>query len=188
LWVNEAMQRACDFVTLFGHIERDRSRTPSALQAEWHLVWELSALYASLDNDDGPLSYPCSQAIRTAARDHGELFGIGSEPMKVFTAVDRLTLPSCRQRALVLVTCRLVIEALHRAATRHGPSRLVVVLTAKPGCATLSVAQELSGPYRAPDARPSECTQDLAALLECDPQVEARRHSVTTTLRFPASR
>lgn len=187
LWVNEAMQRACDFVTLFGWVERDRSRTPSALEAEWHLVRELTSLYAALDNDDGAASYPCSQAIRTAARDHVELFGSGSEPMKVFTAVDRLTLPAYRQRALVLVVCRLVIEALHRVAARHGPSRLVVVLTVKPGCATLAVTQELSGPYRVPDVRSSECTQDLAALLECDPQVEARRHVIATTLRFPVS-
>jgi hypothetical protein len=87
----------------------------------------------------------------------------------------------------VLVTCRLVIEALHRAAARPGPSRLVVVLTAKPGCATLAVTHELSGPYRVPDARSSERTQDLASPLECNPQVEAGRHLVTTTLRFPVS-
>jgi hypothetical protein len=187
LWVNEAMQRACDFVTLFGWVERDRSRNPSALEAEWHLVRELASLYASLNNDDDATSYPCSQAIRIAARDHVELFGSGSEPMKVFTAVDRLTLPAYRQRALVLVTCRLVIEALHRVAARHGPSRLVVLLAVKSGCAALAVTQELSGPYRVPDIRSSECTQDLAALLQCDPQVEAQRHFITTTLRFPVA-
>lgn len=189
LWANEAIQRACDFVTLFGRVERDLSRTPAraaALEAEWRLVQELTSLYASLDNDDDATLFACSHAIRTAARDHVELFGSGSDPMRVCTAVDRLALPAYRQRALVLVTGRLVIEALHRIAGRHGASRLIVLLAAKSaGSATLTVAQDLSGPYRVPDARPSELTQDLASLLECDPEVEAQRHVITTTLRFP---
>ncbi len=185
LWVNEAMQRACDFVALFGWVERDRSRGQAVLEAEWRLVHELVSLYTSLDNDDSQTLFACSHAIRTAARDHVELFGPGGDPMKVCTVVDRLALPAYRQRALVLVTCRLAIEALHRVAVRPGPSRLVVLLTVDPGCATLSVTQDLSGPYRAPDGRPSECTRDLATLLACDPVVVAQRHVITTTLRFP---
>jgi hypothetical protein len=187
LWVNEAMQRACDFVSLFGWMERDRSRNQAVLEAEWRLVHELVSLYTSLDNGDGEMLYACSHAIRTAARDHVELFGCGSEPMKVCTVVDRLALPAYRQRALVLAACRLIIEALHRVAARPSPSRLVVLLTVKPGCAILSVTQDLSGPYRAPDRHPSDCTLDLAALLECDVVVEAQRHCIATSLRFPVA-
>lgn len=189
LWANEAIQRACDFAALFGWVERDQSRaSPSsqALETEWRLVHELTSLYASLDHDDDTILYACSHAIRFAARDHVELFGLGKNPMRVCTAVDRLALPAYRQRALILITCRLVIEALLRIATRHGPARLVVLMAVESSeTATLSVTQDLSGPYQVPSTQPSECTLDLAALLECDPKVEAQRHFITTTLHFP---
>ncbi|GAN78015.1 hypothetical protein [Acidisphaera rubrifaciens] len=186
LWADEAMQRALDTVRLIATLAR---RAPVCgadhilTKAEFQIAGELAAAYRALDYRDDAEPRSCSEGLRTVVRDLVELFAPIAGSVRLYTTIERLSLPAFRCRALTLAASKLVVSALCTdLIDSKNLTMRVSLCRPRRGVARLAIADNVSDPARAAD----EIVSDLAALLEGDLTLHANPGGgVATELRFP---
>jgi two-component sensor histidine kinase len=170
LWANEAMLRAYDLITLVTALERQlpcHAQDALALGLERAVAVELAGAFRSLDISDDAEEATCSELLRTVLRDLVELFGPVPGELHLLTAIEQLSLPAFKRRALVLLACDLLVGALRHGRARQAGGRIGVTLhRGEDGRAGLDIIGDgLNLPGHG-EARPDETLCDLAALLE----------------------
>jgi hypothetical protein len=198
LWADEAIQRAHDMIGLVAELERGaplRRADRLAVRGEHALAVELAAAFRALSvDDDGAL--PCSGLLRTIVHDLVELFGPVAGQPRLRSRIERLALPACQRRALVLAGSTLVTHALLRSADADPKAEITVTLgPSGPGSVCLRIVTERERqrvePMQRPDALVREMANDVAAdlALLLDGNLVHRRvdGSIVAALNFPVS-
>ncbi|HQT47244.1 MAG TPA: hypothetical protein PLY97_08480 [Acidocella sp.] len=190
LWVDEAMQRAYNIVRLTRELEHkaplleDGSNRP---QTEYEMAIDLAESFWSLAKADDSDMQPCFDPLRSVVLNLVALFGPAFGKVSLDISVERLTLPAHKRRALVLVACELVLNALCHGLSGRSAGNIAVHLsrTART-VAQLSVADDGCGIAQGAFPLQRSIASDLAAVLETDITYLAREGGGTVArLSFP---
>jgi hypothetical protein len=126
IWAEEAMHRACNMLRLVQSMRGDGSA------ASWRhrpvLARHLAGCFAALADCCEHQVVPVSQLLRDVAHDLGSLFAPAYCDIAVTTRIERMVLPACQRRALVLATTELVTNALLHAFPGQSGGRIEVTL------------------------------------------------------------
>jgi signal transduction histidine kinase len=145
LWASEAINRAAAMLRLLELRQRRDSGgvSPLAVRADYTLALDLAELFQSLTLGDEQTLVPCSGVLRGIVADIDALFGVTAGDVAVRTRIERISLPACKRRALVLAASELVVNALLHAFRGRTGGRILVGLNALgPDRARLSVVDD----------------------------------------------
>jgi hypothetical protein len=190
LWAYEAVQRAFDMARLVARLDRAAPLFPSdlaAASAERGLATEMATIFCALDEASDAPVMPCSDPLRTLARDLVELFGPIVGQVRLRTVIEPLALPASQRRALVLAGCALVTDALG-SEVFGGDRGLTVTLTRVDAAhARLRVVDDgwrMRGSAR---IQPSAVAVELASVFACEPVCRVGiAGGMAVELTFPA--
>jgi two-component sensor histidine kinase len=172
LWAEEGMHRAYAMLRLIdrrAQYDRGRVKNGFTTEVECALARSLACAYRSLATAKEDEVVQCSALLREVVLNLGALFG-GGGGVIVRTAMERLSMPAYKRRALVLAASELMINALTHAfgsASRDGRIEITLRLL-DDGRARLRVADNGAG-FGA--RRPNTATGiagGLADLVEAD--------------------
>jgi hypothetical protein len=189
LWTNEAMHRADQMIRLTRWLDRRTScaeSAPAEIDLEWRIAKGLADALLSLRiaRDDEKL--PCSEVLRSVARDLVELFGEAAGISGISTSIERMELASFKRRALVLMAGHLVIEVLSFAAReRRGGHVMVTLDRSCRGFGRLAVGYDDRAVPFGPLDGSHGVIDDLASLLESDVLYRADRWRIVAGVEFP---
>jgi hypothetical protein len=131
LWAEEAIHRIHGFMRLIGARSRRRTlKTQNLIAAgvEDFAARDLAARLTELETAAERAVLPCSTVLRDVAGDLGTLFACPANIL-VETSIERVSLPGYKRRALVLMACELLCNALLHAFSGHGSGLIEVSLT-----------------------------------------------------------
>jgi hypothetical protein len=116
LWADEAMERGYSTVCLVNALERKApvmGESPTIVDREIELASDLARVLRSLTYSNPSCEMTCSRLIGDVVQDLFELFGSVAGNIAVDKHIDHhLVLPALRARALTLLICHLIVQAL----------------------------------------------------------------------------
>jgi two-component sensor histidine kinase len=182
LWAEEAMHRAYGFVRLVD--ARNRRRVSAD---ETAIARDLAARFRELEAVDEREEQPSTAVLRDVVAGLGSLFG-GPANITLKTAVEHVSLPAYKRRALVAAAAELVSNALLHAFNGREAGMIDVGLTAHgPEFACLRVADNGTGfADRAPNLARGVAA-GFAGLLEADLTYDRRAGWTIAEIAFPIS-
>jgi hypothetical protein len=169
IWAFENFARAGVLVRLLLGLDRLRkSGSPYMLTADMErdAADRLSAGLCLLKDLSARGPAPCSAVLRHVARDLVELFGPTVGDVAVATQIEPLTMTHVKRRALVLLTCNLLLHSVADGyAGRSGGMVLVALIHVGGSRARLTVADDGCVRDRELSREVREALDDLAAIL-----------------------
>ena len=190
LWVNETMHRAHQMIQLARLLDRCTSCVDYTLaegDLEWRIAKHLTETLVALRIERDTETVPCSEALRDVTRDLVELFGEASGIGGISTSAERLSLPSFKRRALVLIAGQLVVEALLVASRRRRRDGQITVVLDRSSCGFGRLAVGYTDSLVTFDPRGGNCgvIDDLASLLETDVVYRTGGRRMIAEVEFP---
>jgi len=190
LWAEEVMHRAYGFVRLVDARNSRRSSprmSPGFVGLDCIVARDLAARFRELELDGEREPRPCAAILREVVAGLGVLFGRPAGII-VVTAIEPVSLPSYKRRALVLATTELVFNSLLHAFRGRVTGLIDVCLTVHgTEAASLSVADDGIGFAGARPNLSCGVAAGLADLLEADLAYDRNDGRTIAQIAFPLS-
>jgi two-component sensor histidine kinase len=170
IWAFENFARTRVMIRLLSGLDRVRKNGDPhmlSLDMERDAADRLSVGLSLLHDLSAATPVPCSSLLRHVVRDLAELFGPTVGEVLITTQVEPVSLSRVNRRALLLVTCNLLLQALAEGFSGRRSGTLLVSLHRIGSAAMrLIVADDGSAATRDGSGEFGEAVDNLVAILE----------------------